>query len=41
LSWGCDANASGTTLIYFYSSEHSPNAPIRRDANIWCVNGTD
>ncbi len=41
LSWGCAANASGTTLIYLYSSEHSPNAPIRRDAGIWCVNGTD
>ncbi len=41
LSWGCAANASGQTYIYLYSSEHSPNAPIRRDAQIWCVNASD
>ena len=23
--------------LYFYSSEHSPSQPLRRDANIWCV----
>ena len=41
LSWGCAANGTGQTLIYMYSSEHSPNAPLRRDAQIWCINATD
>jgi hypothetical protein len=27
--------------IYLYSSEHSVNTPIRRDAFVWCVNATD
>jgi hypothetical protein len=27
--------------IYLYSSEHSVNTPIRRDAFLWCVNATD
>jgi hypothetical protein len=29
---------SGDGLLYLYSSEHSVNNPIRRDAQIWCVN---
>ena len=32
---------TGQTLIYMYSNEHSVNAPIRRDAQIWCINATD
>ncbi|MCW4030086.1 MAG: hypothetical protein NWE92_10635 [Candidatus Bathyarchaeota archaeon] len=31
---------SGDGLLYLYSSEHSVNNPIRRDAMIWCVNVT-
>jgi outer membrane protein assembly factor BamB len=34
-SYGC---LSGDGLLYLYSSEHSVNNPIRRDAQIWCVN---
>ena len=30
---GCIADGK----LYFYSSEHSPSQPLRRDANIWCV----
>ena len=41
LSWGCACNATGQTLIYMYSNEHSVNAPIRRDAQIWCINASD
>ncbi len=41
LSWGCATNGTGQTLIYMYSNEHSVNAPIRRDACIWCINATD
>jgi outer membrane protein assembly factor BamB len=33
LNLGCIADGK----IYFYSSEHSPSQPLRRDANIWCV----
>jgi hypothetical protein len=36
-SYGC---MSGDGLLYLYSSEHSVNNPIRRDAQIWCVNVT-
>ena len=34
LNLGCIADGK----IYLYSSEHSPSQPLRRDANIWCVN---
>ncbi|MCW4045826.1 MAG: PQQ-binding-like beta-propeller repeat protein [Candidatus Bathyarchaeota archaeon] len=30
---GCIANGK----IYLYSSEHSPSEPLRRDAQIWCI----
>ncbi len=33
LNLGCIADGK----IYLYSSEHSPSQPLRRDANIWCV----
>lgn len=33
LSLGCIADGK----IYLYSSEHSPSQPLRRDANIWCI----
>jgi len=33
LSLGCIADGK----IYLYSTEHSPSVPLRRDANIWCV----
>jgi hypothetical protein len=33
LSLGCIADGK----LYMYSSEHSPTQPLRRDANIWCV----
>ena len=33
LSVGCIADGK----IYFYSSEHSPSMPLRRDANVWCI----
>ena len=33
LNLGCIADGK----IYFYSSEHSPSMPLRRDANIWCI----
>ncbi len=33
LTLGCIADDK----LYFYSSEHSPSQPLRRDANIWCV----
>jgi hypothetical protein len=32
---------SGDGLLYLYSSEHSVNNPIRRDAQTWCVNVTN
>ncbi len=32
---------SGDGLLYLYSSEHSNNNPIRRDAQIWAVNVTN
>jgi outer membrane protein assembly factor BamB len=31
---------SGDGLLYLYSNEHSVNNPIRRDAQIWCLNVT-
>ncbi|MCW3996829.1 MAG: PQQ-binding-like beta-propeller repeat protein [Candidatus Bathyarchaeota archaeon] len=31
---------TGDGLLYLYSSEHSVNNPIRRDAQIWCLNIT-
>ena len=37
LNVGCIADG----MVYLYTSEHSVNSPIRRDANIWCVNLTD
>jgi hypothetical protein len=37
LSLGCIAD----NKIYLYSTEHSPSMPLRRDANLWCVNTTD
>ncbi|MCW3996828.1 MAG: PQQ-like beta-propeller repeat protein [Candidatus Bathyarchaeota archaeon] len=37
-SFGC---LSGDGLLYLYSSEHSVNNPIRRDAQIWCVNASN
>jgi hypothetical protein len=33
LSLGCIAEGKA----YMYTSEHSPTMPLRRDANIWCV----
>jgi hypothetical protein len=33
LSMGCIADGK----VYMYTSEHSPTMPLRRDANIWCV----
>jgi hypothetical protein len=33
LSLGCIADGK----LYMFSSEHSPTQPLRRDANIWCV----
>jgi hypothetical protein len=33
LNYGCIADGK----IYLYSSEHSPSQPLRRDANIWCI----
>jgi len=33
LSLGCIADDK----IYLYSTEHSPSQPLRRDANLWCV----
>lgn len=36
LSLGCIADGK----LYFYSSEHSPSQPLRRDAKIYCVNAT-
>jgi hypothetical protein len=33
LSLGCIADGKA----YMYTSEHSPSVPLRRDANIWCV----
>ena len=33
LSLACIADGKG----FFYTSEHSPNTPYRRDANVWCV----
>jgi hypothetical protein len=27
--------------IYLYSSEHSPNTPLRRDSFLWCVNASN
>jgi outer membrane protein assembly factor BamB len=35
--YGC---LSGDGLLYLYSTEHSVNNPIRRDAKLWCVNAT-
>ncbi|MCW4030600.1 MAG: PQQ-binding-like beta-propeller repeat protein [Candidatus Bathyarchaeota archaeon] len=35
--FGC---LSGDGLLYLYSSEHSVNNPIRRDAKLWCVNAS-
>ena len=35
------AALSGDGLLYLYSSEHSVNNPIRRDAQIWGVNVTN
>jgi hypothetical protein len=32
---------SGDGLLYLYSSEHSNNNPIRRDAQIWAINVTN
>ena len=32
---------TGDGQMYFYSSEHSNNNPIRRDAQIWDVNATN
>ena len=34
LSLGCICDGK----IYLYTSEHSVNSPIRRDAHVWCVN---
>ncbi len=36
LSMGCIADGK----LYFYSSEHSPSQPLRRDGHIWCVDST-
>jgi hypothetical protein len=36
LNLGCFADGK----IYLYSSEHSPSKPLRRDANMWCVDTT-
>jgi hypothetical protein len=36
LSLGCIADGK----LYFYSSEHSPSQPLRRDGHIWCVDAT-
>jgi outer membrane protein assembly factor BamB len=36
LSMGCIADGK----LYFYSSEHSPSQPLRRDGHIWCVDAT-
>jgi hypothetical protein len=33
LSLACIADGK----IYFYSSEHSPSQPLRRDSSIWCI----
>ena len=33
LSLGCIADGKA----YMYTTEHSPSMPLRRDANIWCV----
>ena len=37
LSLGCIADGK----IYLYSTEHSPSTPLRRDAQLWCVNVSD
>jgi hypothetical protein len=34
LSLGCIADGK----IYLFSTEHSPSTPLRRDAQLWCVN---
>ena len=36
LSLACIADGK----LYFYSSEHSPSQPLRRDGHIWCVDAT-
>jgi hypothetical protein len=36
LSFGCICDGK----IYLYTSEHSPNAPLRRDAHVWCIDLT-
>jgi hypothetical protein len=36
LSLACIADGK----LYFYSGEHSPSQPLRRDGHIWCVDAT-